>query len=401
MFGRFILSSLIAAAIVTISSAQTPDGSVDIGSVGLVGSSEDLGNGAYRVSGSGYDIWGHWDQFHYMYFNRTGDVTVTCRVNDFTGSTNTWMKGGIMFRNGIYKDSYPNIEGRSAHSMIQLTGFGIAHQTRPSDLYHSLNKNKNSYSITNVWMKLVKQGSTITSYIKRDGEFGFMKYHSVEVEFTENYHVGIAVTSHENDQLATIDITDFEISDEVFTLPGDPVEIGSTGWGVEVQEVEEGKWSMKAGGIIGGTEDSFGSFFTESSGDITASLHLNKLTRYNNDSKGGLMIRDTTDPDSAHVSLLVNSKHGVTMYWRNAAGQSTNSKNMGVWHEDVLLRLIKTGNNVEASYKHQAATDWFVLGTAPFTPTSETFYVGKVTSSGQKYYISEMTTTGEFTVTAA
>mmetsp|Transcript_13145 Transcript_13145/g.27913 ORF Transcript_13145/g.27913 Transcript_13145/m.27913 type:complete len:400 (-) Transcript_13145:531-1730(-) len=397
MYSCFTLFSLLATATVTISSAQTPDGSVDIGSVGLVGSSEDLGNGAYRVSGSGYDIWGHWDQFHYMYFNRTGDVTVTCLVNDFTGSQ-IWMKGGIMVRNGIYGEKN---EGRSANAMIAVTGWGLSHSTRRSDRAKTVRK-ASVYETKSVWLRLVKQGSTVTSYVKRDDEYGFTQYHTEQVMFQDPYHVGIAVTSKDNSQLATIDISNFEILDEVLTLPGLLEEIGDTGTKqLKAQEVAEGQWSMTSGGNVGGTEDNFGFFSTERSGDVTATLQLNKLIRYNNDSAGGLMIRASKDTDSTHVSLLVNAKKGITLYSRSEAGGDTVTKHVGAWHEDIMLRLVKTGDTVEASYKHITAPEWFVLGSATADlSTAATFHVGKAAASGQYGRIAEITSTGEFIVEA-
>jgi len=64
----------------------------------------------------------NYDRFHYLYSNRTGDVTVTCKVKNFTNNNNSWRKGGIMLRS--------NLGPRSANSMVVVTGWGIAHQSR-------------------------------------------------------------------------------------------------------------------------------------------------------------------------------------------------------------------------------------------------------------------------------
>lgn len=394
MFGRHILSlaalSVGAISIPGVADAQallTAEGSVDIGDVGIVGSH--TGEGAnWVVSGSGLDIWGNRDHFHYTHFNATGDVTVTGKMNSFTGSTNHWRKGGIMFRNGL--------GSQAAHSMIQLTGWGIAHQSRPHENGWSTSKH-DSYDTSNVWLRLVKSGNTITSFVKRDGEYGFMEFYSLEVDLGDEFSVGIAVCSHENDQLASLDVSDFEISEgEVFSLAGGRAsEVGDTGRDVRIQEYAENMWSMGAGGAdIGGTSDNFGFFDREQTGDIVVELHLEKLAKHNIDSKGGLMIRASHDVDAPHVSLLVTARDGVTLLHRSAAGETTASTNVGVMHEDVDLRMEKTGNEVKCMYKANGAAEWFHLGTVTAALDGGaadgtgvgTYYVGQACSSGQHGY---------------
>lgn len=55
-------------------------------------------------------------------------------------------------------------------------------------------------------------------------------------------------TSHDNNVLATLDVSHLEISDVVYSLPASPTEIGDTGDSVIVQQVREGVWSVKAAG---------------------------------------------------------------------------------------------------------------------------------------------------------
>ena len=180
------------------------------------------------------------DHFHYLYWNQTGNLTVTVRIKEFTcEGCHHWRKAGIMFRG--------NTGTRDPHSMIQLTGWGIANQFRQnlnsySGSYHD------SYSSKNVWLRLVKSGSTITSFVKRDTEYDFMQYHYVEVTLPDNFLVGLAVTSHDVGVLSTVDVSDFEISNEVFSLPASPTEVGDTGEDVWVQQTGQDIWSINAAG---------------------------------------------------------------------------------------------------------------------------------------------------------
>ena len=55
-------------------------------------------------------------------------------------------------------------------------------------------------------------------------------------------------------------------------------------------------------------------------------MHHEKIVRSNRDSKGGLMMRSKLTPDSPHVSLLIHTGSGVTMYSRATTGGPTTKK---------------------------------------------------------------------------
>lgn len=396
MFVRLILSLAVAVgATISSANAQTPLGSIDIGGPTLAGSSSGAGSD-FSVSGSGSDIWSGSDQFHYMYFNRTADVTVTCLMKSFTGSTNGWRKGGIMFRKELIHNS--------AHSMIQQFSNGVSHQSRGGEGHHTSHQSMYDYSSAMTWLRLVKEGNNITSFVKRDGDYEFMKYHSVEVDLGPSFYIGLAVTSHDNNQLATMEVSDFSISDEVFSISNtlSTTEIGATGSGnILVQEVQPDVWKIYAAGEgIGGTADNFVFADTEHTGDVTATLHLEKLVRRNDDTKGGLMMRASHDEGAPHVSLLVKSSTGITMFYRAELGGDTLSKNVGVWEEDMELKLAKVGNTVTCSYKHADAAEWFVLGSATAAlDGGASYFVGQAVSSAD-YGDRIAMTTGSVVVTA-
>ncbi|KAL7534369.1 hypothetical protein ACHAXR_006619 [Thalassiosira sp. AJA248-18] len=399
MFVRLILSLAVAVgATISSANAQTPLGSIDIGGPTLAGSSSG-GGSDWSVKASGSDIWSASDQFHYMYFNRTADVTVTCLMKSFTGSTNGWRKGGIMFRKELTHNS--------AHSMIQQFSHGVAQQSRGAEGHHTAHTSIDHYSSAMTWLRLVKEGNTITSFVKRDGDYEFLKFHSVEVDLGPSFYIGLAVTSHDNNQLATMEVSDFSISDEVFSLSNtiSTTEIGATGSGIFVQEVKPDLWKIYAAGAgIGGTADNFVFADTEHTGDVTATLHLEKLVRRNDDTKGGLMMRASHDEGAPHVSLLVKSSTGITMFYRADPDGDTLSKNVGVWEEDMELKLAKVGNTVTCSYKHADAAEWFVLGSATAALDSNpdgsgSYFVGQAVASAD--YGDRITmTAGSVVVTA-
>ena len=56
---------------------------------------------------------GTFDRFHSIYFNQTGDITVTCLIKSFRGMQ-TWRKRGITF--------CQNLGPLSAYIMVNVTG---------------------------------------------------------------------------------------------------------------------------------------------------------------------------------------------------------------------------------------------------------------------------------------
>lgn len=370
---------------------QFPSGSIDVGGLNtnppaVPGTHSGSGD-AWSVSGSAGDIWGNYDRFHYLYANRTGDVTVTCRVKNFTNNNNSWRKGGIMLRS--------NLGPQSKNSMIVVTGWGIAHQSRRTEA-GSAESQHDGFQLANVWLRLVKRGNTVTSYVRREGEYGYTRYHSVDVDLGDRYHVGLAVTMQDPLRLGTLEVANFEISDAAYSFPGVPAKIGTTSNGfdnqIKVQEVGEGLWSINTGGAgIGGTSDSFGLVYEELTGDVNATLHLEKMARRTKFTRGGLMIRSGNASDAAHVSILIDPDRGVTMYHRANAGGSTGGKNLGVMTEDVVMRLEKTGDAVRCLYRQIGAAGWIELGTASAT-FGDTFLVGRAVASGELGAHAQVTT---------
>jgi hypothetical protein len=367
------------------------------------------GDDAFIItSNSVGDIYGTSDRFHYLYFNQTGDVAVTCQVQSLNG-THTWRKGGIMFRK--------NLGPRSANVAIVKTGggtpggSGLTHQRRLTEGAATEVWNNVNYPATNVWLRLVKTGNTITSYFKKDGDLAWMRYLSTEVDLGSQFYIGIAVSANNDPNAAKLTVEKFKIAD---TSRGDGLMMDMIGavttpstthssqqlqWTMaEVKrediiwaKVPAGQYCINAtGGTgIGGTADNFAFVQQEFQGDVTASLHIEKVSRRNKLSRGGLMIRASHAVDAAHVSLLIDVNRGVTMVYRAATGGVTENKNLGVWSENVDFNLVKIGNSVGCQYKPTGASEWVEMGsvTADF---GSSFYVGHALASGENGQLAQL-----------
>ena len=105
--------SLFATCLVAVSTfAQTQPatiglftGSLDIGASPLKGSAEfDPATGQYTITGSGTDIWGRADQFHFIWREISGDFAVTATAKFLTEGI-AYRKAVIMLRKSTDPDS--------------------------------------------------------------------------------------------------------------------------------------------------------------------------------------------------------------------------------------------------------------------------------------------------------
>jgi hypothetical protein len=71
----------------------------DIGNVSKAGRYSEE-NDVYTVQGSGTDIWGSNDAFHFVYQNLSGALTISAYLMDFTRGAD-WAKAGVMIRESL------------------------------------------------------------------------------------------------------------------------------------------------------------------------------------------------------------------------------------------------------------------------------------------------------------
>ncbi len=165
----------------------------DIGAVDAVGSFTINGSDNFTITGSGADIWGTGDEFHYASQPLSGDGQITIRINSID-ETNVWSKAGVMIRDDA---ADPN----SAHAMMVVTSAsGASFQWREA-ANESSNSSTTGGITAPVCLRLVRQGNTITGYFSTAN--GWVQQGSVEIPMTDPVNIGIAVTSHSDGSLCT------------------------------------------------------------------------------------------------------------------------------------------------------------------------------------------------------
>ena len=166
--------------------------SMDIGNVGQVGSVSYL-NGSYTVKGSGADIWGSADAFHFAYQPLSGDGSIVARVVSVS-NTNYWAKAGVMIRESL--------DANARHAMAAVTrGNGVTFLRRTTT-------GGGSESTTGVkggipyWVKLTRVGNTFTAYQSANGT-SWVQVGSTTINMASSAFIGLALTSHNNSALNT------------------------------------------------------------------------------------------------------------------------------------------------------------------------------------------------------
>lgn len=164
----------------------------DVGSVGVAGNAT-YSNGTFTVSGSGSDIWGSADGFHFVYRTLTGDGEIVARVTD-PGAGGSWIKSGVMIRE--------DLSAGSANAATFLTpGNGIDFQRR------KVAGGPSTYTAGPMvgapqWVRLVRSGDTFTSYNSADGTT-WTQVGVDTIPMASSVYAGLAVSSLNNSSLTT------------------------------------------------------------------------------------------------------------------------------------------------------------------------------------------------------
>ena len=167
--------------------------SADIGAVGQTGSFQQSGS-TVTVRGSGADIWGTADGFHFAYQRLLYNGEIVARVASIS-NTNAWAKAGVMLRESLQP-------GAPFAMMLVTPSSGVAFQYRTS-AGASAQMDAQGWGIAApVWVRLVRTGNTITAFTSND-RTQWTPRGTATVPFSAEIYVGLAVTSHQNTTLNT------------------------------------------------------------------------------------------------------------------------------------------------------------------------------------------------------
>ncbi len=158
---------------------------------GSVGSFVESPVGTFTMTGSGVDIWGTADQFHFAYKTLTGAGSIIAKVES-VANTNAWAKAGVMIRE--------TLDAGSKHAFACVTpANGVAFQGRTGANAASFSTNQTGLAAP-YWVKL-----------ERDAAGNFAVSHSANgttwqpvtnavpqnIPMSSVVSIGLALTSHD------------------------------------------------------------------------------------------------------------------------------------------------------------------------------------------------------------
>jgi hypothetical protein len=167
----------------------------DIGSPSLAGGTDNWAS-KFVTSASGGDIWSTSDQFHYTYYQLTGDGQLVARVQA-QSSADPWSKAGVMMRSSLAADS-PFVD------VVVTPSNGVSLQVRQSSAAQAGGGGSVSGGAP-YWVKLVRIGNTVTGYAAVDsgGAPGAWSASLGSWTCSGTIYAGLCVTSHNNGVLGT------------------------------------------------------------------------------------------------------------------------------------------------------------------------------------------------------
>ncbi len=179
--------------------------SYDVGAPPLKGSAEfDSSNGQYKISGSGADIWGKADQFHFLWKEMSGNFSVT--------ATTRFLTDGIAHRKAVIM-LRKNLDTDSPFVHLAIHGDGTPAVQFRNAKADSTNTVDFPLEGPGIWkLKLVRQGNTIHVWVGKDGaplrELG----HTMN-RLGSPVLVGLGVSSHSREAVNTVQFSDVTVEE--------------------------------------------------------------------------------------------------------------------------------------------------------------------------------------------
>jgi regulation of enolase protein 1 (concanavalin A-like superfamily) len=142
-----------------------------------------------------------------------------------------------------------------------------------------------------------------------------------------------------------------------------------------------GVFTVRGGGTIWGTADSFQFVDQPIAGDVAVTARVTSLRNTSPFAKAGLMIRGSTAPGAPHVILDVRPTGDLEFMARTAAGSATTFLATAFKPAPTWLRLVRKGTTITAFVSLDEAS-WTLVGWATLDIGSAAV-AGLITSSSQ------------------
>ncbi len=342
--GLLLICLLAASAFAQAGKFGSFTNSDDVGAPPLKGAAEfDASTGQYKITGSGADIWGKADQFHYLWREMSGNFSVTATAKFLTGGIGH-RKAVIMLRKSLETDS-PFVH-------LAIHGDGTPAVQFRNSKGDSTNTVDFPVEGPGTWkLRLVRQGPTITVWIGKDGA-PLRELGHTPNQLGSPILVGLGVSSHTKEATNTVLFSDVSVealtqSDKqserlgIFSNSGDvgaPAIKGSA-------EFSNGQYRISgAGANIWAKQDQFQYVWRETTGNFTVAATMRFLGQGAEHRKAGIMVRQSLDADAAYADVVIHGNGMPGLQWRSKPGEDTNAFALPFDGPGTFkIKLVRTG----------------------------------------------------------
>lgn len=162
----------------------------------------------FEIVAGGADIWGTRDEFHYACLRVAGDFELSARLGSLT-MADVYTKAGLMLRTSLepgaehaYLLAFGDNQPRNCNNGGLEFQYRVAADAPCRGIYPPQPlppEPEFPVSYPDVWLKLTREGDTISGYYGRDRTCGKLFCRHLQ-HFPHAAYLGLAVTSHHPEQ---------------------------------------------------------------------------------------------------------------------------------------------------------------------------------------------------------
>jgi regulation of enolase protein 1 (concanavalin A-like superfamily) len=348
----------------------------DIGSV-TIGGYTSVDHGVWALIASGADVWDTTDAFQFAYRTLSGDGSITARVTTVS-ATNVWTKAGVMMREDLSPGSRhvfmlvtpSNVEGSAFQRRLNAGGESLHTPAGPGTVIE--------------WVRLTRRGTVVTAQYSDDG-VTWITAGSESIAMNTTIFVGLALTSHDETQIATATFDNVSVTSEPSEDAWASQDVGAVSPAGSTTATGSAFVVTASGADIWGTSDAFRMTYRVVSGNFDVTARVTSVEAVNQWTKAGVMVRASLSAGSAHASLFATPTvvKGIA-FQRRETDESVSLHTAGPpLAPPVWVRLSRRGRVVTAWYRASSADPWIALD-ADTIALAETVFVGLAVTSHQE-----------------
>ncbi|HTV19744.1 MAG TPA: hypothetical protein VMG12_13760, partial [Polyangiaceae bacterium] len=342
--------------------------------IGITGGTRSSSGTVDTVNAAGTDIFGTADQFLYSYKLASGDGQATVKVNSLT-NTNAFAKAGIMFRH--------TNAANAVNTMVAMTPTSGAHFQYRNTAGGSTTSFTLAGHSNPRWLKLARAGRSFVGYVSSDQQTWTQVGTPITLpaaNFPEGSlsQVGLAVTSHNAASTAQA------VFDHFAWLPASPDTLVDANIGISngSRSFRKGVHTIQAGGAdIYGTSDQFFYAFQSDAGTGTLSAKVTGIGNTDPYAKAGVMYRNSSAENSAHVMMEITASQGAIFQYRTSPGASATSVIVAGHSAPKFVRIERAAGGVFTGKVSTNGSTWTTIGTVTIPTFNDPALVGLAVTS--------------------